>query len=415
MNTTDEQSVLLPNEYATTQKSLVAALEWFSDLHQQVSDHGVSQEEVRALGDMLGHVQKLPAPEITEDDFEFTRTVPWATPALEAYPIKSFTSERTTLNQEVALEGIAQAMVQTLQKLLRTLSAVVGTTMDYLKKAIRSETISGFKLKNLYNAVLKAAEGATQIETKYLHDTSRIEKELVKYRHKILDDSPVKRTPFQLAAFGDREFAPKVEMTIKQIHDSAPALERYLTQVKQVLGQRNATNTEALSNHPVFRKLKELRWDVENLSEKSSSKDYVSTRRGLTYLTDGPKPRARFPEKAGKLVQYKKQLSMFEQLDRQLNQIWKQNLVGDGEDLKPVLEGLRKASRAVENLQSVTEFLFRYNQAKRSALKVAYKLENKRFSMMYGAAKEAAITEPQKEGLRELKDEYTQVIATLLS
>jgi hypothetical protein len=411
MSEQNEQESLFPSEARAVPVRLTRSLEWLSSLHARVSVEGVCQKDIAALNEVMEAVANHPIPESVPEVFD----VPWSTPALEHYPVQGFTVEPSTLNQSVALEGITQALFQTLQRILRALSGMVSTSLDLLKKAVRNETVAGFKLKNLYGAVAKANEGANQIETKFLRDTSDIEAELVKYRKGLLDGSPIRRTPYQLAALGDREYLPRIESVILRIHRSAPLLERYIAEVRQTLGKKGGGNTEGLAHSPVFEELKTLRWEVEDLSKKDPSKDYVSARSGLMYFPGAPKPRAKFPEKASKLVKYKKQLAMYEQLDKQLTQIWKLNLVGDRTELQPILEGLRKASRAVENLQSVTEFLHRYNQSKRSALKVAYRLENKRFSKLYSAAKETTITEPQRESLQELKDKYTQVIATLLS
>jgi hypothetical protein len=406
-----DQTQLFPSEFPSVPTPLIQSLEWLSDLYERVEKEGVCRQDVQALQEVVAKVTTDPDPNDVPEVFD----VPWEQPALEHYPVQSFSTEPSTLNQQVALEGITQALFQTLQRILRAMMNAIASGADLLKKAIRSETISGFKLANLHKAVLKASEGADQVEKKYIRDTSGIEEKLLAYRNDLLAGSSLRRTPYQLAALGDAEYLPQVETTIQRIHQSVPMLERYLTEVRRVLGQKGDNPTDKLADHPVFQELKTLRWQVEDLSVRSKDKQYITARKRLAYFPASPKARTRFPDKAAKLVQYKKQLSAYEQLDRQLRQIWKLNLVGDDKNLQPVLEGLRKASRTVENLQSVTEFLHQYNRTKRSALKVAYRFENKRFSLLYAAAKETVVTEPQRESLHQLKDQYTQVLATLLS
>lgn len=397
-----EQPVLLTSGEPLVPKVLTTSLEWLEELHERVTNDGVCRQDIIDLRDLF--------PILMGDEPQYP-----VVPALESYPIQGFTEDRSMLNQSVALEGVVMAMVATVQRILRTLMDAVKASANMLKKLARNEYVAGFKLKNLHNAGLKAAEGADQIQTKFIKDTSSIEAELVKYRSKILDDSPIRRTPYQLAALGDRTYQPKVEQTIRRIHKAAPELHVYLTEVRRILGSKSNANMDHLAYHPVFEELKKLRWEVEDLSDKASAPDYVSSQKHLMYFTGKPKPRARFPEAASKLVPYKQQLKMYEQLDKELSQIWKVNLVGSSEEMKPVLDGLRRASRSIENLQTVTEFLHRYNQSKKSALKVAYRFENKRFTLLYKAAATTTVTEPQRESLQQLKEKYTQILATLLS
>ena len=378
---------------------LIASLEWLVDTQAAIRRDGVSQSDVATLNALSSALDADNGPTCV---------------ALESYRTVSFTEERSSVNLDLALEGFGSAVLRAIQRLWRAILASVSSAVGAIKKMVESETITRFYIERLYKAVGIAGEGSIQLEKKFLRSTAGVQEKLDKYRGEILASSDLKKTPLQVGVLGDPEHAARIRTSLESTLTSLAQIEQYFDRVRSVMGNPSSS-TNALENDRVFDELMRLSWVVDDLTKTHKEKDYITANRKLSAFPDRPHATVKLNPRMSTTVSYGKVLNMYEKVEKELKQIYSSNLVGEDEDLKPVLAGLNRASVAVGQLSRCVRFRYQYNQALKAALQGMYRFENKRFTLCYQAAKETVVTDIQKESLEKTRNQYTQLLASLLA
>jgi hypothetical protein len=387
----------------TQLKQVSERLGWLQDLQLTISREGVSSTDMQVLGEIRDALTTLGV------EFE-------PKPSLECYTPACFTAERSSVNLSVAQEGIADAIYQTIRKLLKRLHDFMKTTLQWLGELVRSETLMRFKIEKLYKATLKVSEGANQLTHKFVADTSGVNKNLDKLRHDILRGSGLKPTLYQLAAFGEPNSKRRVDALILNIRQVVAGLNRLTNNTVQALARKGALDVSALRDLRVFDNLSQIVTEMGLLSAVDPTKDYF-LRKPLPYLPAETGQHVQLDSKAQDLAPYGPVLEFYKEQTKKVDKLWMANLGGSeiSDEAKFVVEVLRKLSGALEELEEVIRFLYTFNRAKLNVLALCYRYENHRFTWLYKEASKAALTEAQEKAIEKIRDDYRQIVASILS
>lgn len=383
-------------EYPQSQEQVIKqislSMEWLRDLRDTVVRRGVSSADMQALREIRGSLESVG---VAFDP----------TPALEHYPIASYTDERSSVNLEVGVESISRTIIQTIKNWLRKLVEYAKKLYQWVKQHIKSEQRFEKAFSTYPEAIAIARDGRVRVEkTRTTRISKELEQRIDKKRTRLLTDSDLKRNPLQLAALNVPTYADKVTHLEQDTLAFTRMVEAQVDQVEAALSNRPQSVRTVDDSPSVVGKM--LLDEIAVLDAEMPQRDYLKRQVNPAYF-DEP-----LRSVTWKVSPYDYLTTMHEELVKQLSGI--RQISDEVEHVDQLSEILSDVSQNIDQLVQLSQFFYRFNHLKRETLKRLYMLENELFSMVYRDAVKDAPDTRHRESLDKIRGDVQQSITKIL-
>lgn len=357
----EPEAVEFPHPEQEALERVVVAAEWLTDLRYTVKKQGVSQADIRTVGEIRTAMEAL--------GVEFD-----ATPALEAYSPLCFTSERSGVNLQVATESISHTLIGVIKGMLRKLMDYINKLVRWFRRAFYNEAQLKRQLKTYVGVVRELRVRNAEFEAKFGANPQFAAK-IPQYTEETL--YPNGQLPLlTLGLLGEpkaqREVQKSVEL-IEQLHHTPLVLARALQKVildgaSAVSVQTDELPKSRLENLKVMFGV--LKVPVEN----------PKVAVGVVPLE------GRLSPLLTELTPYIHVLDVYEELNDILKRFTRFDQVAEWEGLTEMIANLSLGS---EYLSGMFQYLHELNGRKIQLLQQLYKYENLRWTLnlAYGREK----------------------------
>jgi hypothetical protein len=384
----------VPVDYPETEQAeltqVATAVTWLRDLNDTIRRHGVSSSDIQALHEIKTSLEAI--------GLEFEPI-----PALEQYSVGCFTGERTSVNLTVSQEAIGQTILQTIKNWLRKIVEFLNKMVRWVRGAFMSEVIIQHNLKKVEKAILKVGDSNRELTRRFYRPDAEFEARLLRLAGELLQDPQLKRTPYQVAAFGVAGELQKVTQLHLETTTIANGLQTLVKELTAFLTDDNAPGFDA--NTRVFDMLRIQHLTSMELEIEAPKFDAL-LRQVTPAVFEQP-----LPAGIADVLGYDHLTKLYESLGDELRRAQR---ISNADEIDGILDVLSEMLQAVDRVGKIASFLYTFNKAKLNVLKLRYQYENQKFTWLVAEALRQAITDSQRNTVERLRAELTKVISDIL-
>lgn len=358
------------------------SMEWLTDLHDTVSQEGVSQADIQALHQIRSTLMGVG---VAFDP----------TPAIENHPVMSYFEERSSMNVDVGLEGIAQTIIQTIRTWLRKLVDYIQKIYKWFKKTMRGEERMHDLLK-IHSNIFAIARAARKemVSTSRMPLSSDASDKLKSAQNDFLTGLQLPKSPLQLAILGHQEYAVR----LRALEKDSQALARMTLGMVEELGSILSTSpstTDRLNDDAKVVGVMLIE-EVETLETEMAQRNYLV--RNINHLRND-KGRSydvfeeSLPSVSTRVSSYEELFDVYDELVKMLKELQRANFQGKGEDKdlsREVSHVLQETSKHVDQLKTLGTFFYNATRLKLKTMKAWYEYEQAAMSKTYHDLKSTA-------------------------
>lgn len=339
-------------------QQVAVALEWLRDLHGSVRRYGVSQHDLHALNDIRS---SLEGHGIEMD----------VAPALEHYPVGSFMPERSSVNMDVAVEGIAQTMVRTIRQWIRQLIDYIQKMLKWALRHVGNEAA----LQNAFDRKIKAIEKVrknSQDLEQLFTPSNDVGVKLTKYHKQLLEGKVWDGSTIELAAFGEPSADQQVGEVSRTLHRRAPDLQKTIDALGIFLADETQGQLDISTQTLTV---------IAQCADQASSLQAASPTVNHTAKTVGDQVLSQpIPQRLRQVEPYDYLWDVYRQMEKALKRMNRLNNDADIDGLSTVLSSL---TRGVDHVYQLGTMLMRFNKKREKVLAAIYNYEKQRFTWLW--------------------------------
>ena len=379
-----------PEALQVSLSKLSTAVEWLTDLQGTIKRKGVSSFDMKAVHEIRAT--------LSQEGVCFPPT-----PALEHYPLASYTDDRSSLNLNAGLEGIAQTIISTVKQWIRKLIDFVRRLHMWYKKTFKGE--SNFTaLLEKYTIVVEALWDGRRKLVNISNSTvaKDVEKDVEKATLEFLSHPEFERNPLQLAVLGDMDYQLQVSDLSRGADRSIPKLDALVNDlVAFVEGTKNTVSVD----DSVLTELGLMVDEIDPLTTQVSRKDYVAYHvmrdKSLVIF------RLTFPQEMKTVYPFEHLYDAYGRYKDDLSKIRSYEVSGDVDQFSGLL---KEVTKGLNHLDKLTRFIYLANQRKVHGMYQILKYEKKVFDLYYERAMDNKVTAREGEKLKKVKsDVYSSI------
>jgi len=381
-------------DYPLSQQQVISqismSMEWLTDLRDTVARRGVSSHDMKALREIRGTLADV--------GIELAPT-----PALEHYPIGSYTSDRSSVNLDVGLESISRTIVETVKLWIRKLVEYIKKMYRWVKQHLKSEDKFTPFLERYQELFMVLRDAQKRLKDASAAGRGReYDKAIERALNELIKDSQLKRSPLQLALLGEPDQAARLRTLEKDAFSFTQTVERQVDEIDFLLGNSPQRSTQVNAEGTSIAG-KILQEEIDIFTAEMPQGNYLQKHVAVDVL--GTKP---IPSVSVTLSPYDYLMVMHEELTKQLNNI--RNIDIDDSQVDKVSGVLGDLSKNVDYLVKLASFFHNTNRQKVVTLKKLVTFEMKALNALYKDVTTNAVDTRQAETFERI---YRDVEAKL--